>query len=129
MSTEFYWVAVALVTVISAARLTRLATVDKFPPIKKVRDKYEDRADGTGWDLLTMCGYCFSFWATLLVVLWGWLSGVYGISPFDSTDDTAAHIWWFANGVLAASYLAAVFMAHDGDLNDEQTVVLKEDES
>lgn len=101
MST-FEWVAVAIVTILSSARLTRLLTIDKFPPIKWVRDKYEARTDGSDWQLLTMCGYCMSFWTTLAVVLWGWLSGFH-------------EAWWVVNSILAAAYAAAVFMAHDGD--------------
>lgn len=72
--TDFQWVAVAIVTALSSARLTRLVTVDTFPPVKAVRDWFEEKTDGSGWQILTMCGYCFSFWATLLVVLTGWAS-------------------------------------------------------
>lgn len=104
--TDFQWVAVAIVTVLSSARLTRLVTVDTFPPVKAVRDWFEEKTDGSGWQTLTMCGYCFSFWATLLVVLTGWASDWH----------TA---WWLVNGVLAASYAAAVFMAFDGDKADD----------
>lgn len=115
MITEFYWLAVALTTVVSASRLTRLATVDKFPPVRWARDKYADATDGTGWQLLLFCGYCFSFWATALVVLWGCLSGVYDVSG----NGTPATVWWIVNGILAASYLAAILMAHDGDDGDD----------
>lgn len=108
MST-FEWVAVAIVTVLSSARLTRLATVDKFPPIKWLREKYENKTDGTDWQMLTLCGYCFSFWATALVLLTGYLSGWQG---------TWGTVWWLVNGTFGASYAAAVFMAYDGDMNN-----------
>lgn len=113
MSTEFYWLAVALTTVVSASRLTRLATVDKFPPVKSLRTRYENATDGSDWQWLTMCGYCFSFWATVLIVAWGWLSGVYGFSRSESAT-VSEQVWWLFNGTFAASYLAAVFMAYDG---------------
>lgn len=116
MSTEFYWVAVVVTTIISASRLTRLVTVDKFPPMKWVRDKYADATDGSDWQWLMFCGYCFGFWAALGVVVWGYFSGVYA-PAFD--DTLAARIWWAINGVLAVAYLAAVFMAHDGDDGDD----------
>jgi hypothetical protein len=110
VSNEFHWIAVAAVTVLSAARLTRLATVDKFPPSVWVRDKYADFTDKTprriGWQLLLYCGYCFSFWATLLVVLAGWLSEWH-------------EAWWVVNCIFGGSYLAAIVMAHDGDDGDE----------
>jgi len=113
MSPEFYWVAVVATTVISASRLTRLATVDKLPPVKTVREWYEDRTDGSDWQWLTMCGYCFGFWAALGVVVWGLLAGVYDSTPSGYGDDSFV-AWWIFNGLLAVAYLAAVFMAHDG---------------
>lgn len=119
MSNEFYWVAVALTTIVSAARLTRLATVDKFPPVKAVRDWYENKTDGSDWQWLTLCGYCFSFWATLVIVGWGWLAGVYGNSPFYSSDSLSATWWWMFNGLFAASYLAAIVMANDGATGED----------
>ncbi len=99
---EFELVAIAVVTVLSSARLTRLATVDKFPPVKWFRDRYEKATEDSGWDLLTMCGYCFSFWATAVVVAAGYLSEFH-------------EVWWLVNGTLAASYAAAIVMANDGD--------------
>lgn len=103
---SLYWAAVALVTITSAARITRLVTVDKFPPIKWARDKFEDATDGSGWQMLTLCGYCFSFWAALAVVLSGYYSDWH-------------ELWWLINGTFGASYLAAILMAFDGDTNDD----------
>lgn len=102
----FMWVAVALVVVLSSARLTRLLVNDKFPPILWVRNKYEDATDGSGWQRLTMCPYCMSFWITLTVVLWGWL-----------TDWQTA--WWVVNSIFAASYLAAIVVIYDGDEDED----------
>lgn len=102
----FEWVAVALVVVTSSARLTRLATVDKFPPVKWLREKYEDATDGTDWIWLALCGYCFSFWATLAVVLTGYFSDWH-------------EVWWLINATFGASYLAAILMANDGDMGDD----------
>jgi len=102
LSPEFFWVAVALVTVTSAARLTRLVTFDHFPPVKWLRNKYAAKTDGSDWQLLAYCGYCASFWVTLVVVAWGW-----------ATDWQTA--WWLVNGVLGASYDAAILMTNDGE--------------
>lgn len=115
MITEFYWTAVAVVTIISAARLTRLAVYDKFPPAQWVRNKYLDAVDGSGWALLALCGFCMSFWVTALIIGWGWLSGVYGDGLGRPENHTAFLIWWAVNGTLAASYLAATYIANDGD--------------
>lgn len=104
--TDFEWVAVAVVTVMSAARLTRLATYDSFPPTAWLRDKYADATDGTKWQILAYCPYCASFWLTLLVVGSGWLSDWH----------TA---WWLFNATMGASYLAAIAMVLDQDEDDD----------
>lgn len=116
MNDEFYWVAVVATTIISASRLTRLATVDKFPPIAWLRNKYADFTDGTDWQWLMFCGYCFSFWATLGVITWAYFAGVFAPG---ATAEVWTRVWWLVNGTFAASYLAAVFMAHDGDDGDD----------
>lgn len=103
---EFEWVAVALVVVLSSARLTRLLTVDKFPPTRWLRDTYANITDGSGWQLLFFCGYCMSFWMTVLVLGTGYASDWHTY-------------WWLVNGTLGGSYLAAIVMAHDGDDGDD----------
>jgi hypothetical protein len=120
VSTEFYWVAVVLTTVISASRFTRLATVDKFPPVKAIRNWYEDKTDGSDWQWLTLCGYCFSFWATWPIVVWGLLAGVYAAPETNRYDDIAFTAWWIFNGVFAMTYLAGVFMAYDGSDGEDE---------
>ena len=100
--TNFEWIAVAVVTVMSAARLTRLATFDSFPPVAWLRDKYADATDGTKWQILAFCPYCASFWITLAVVLSGYYSDFH-------------EAWWLINSILGASYLAAIVQVHDGD--------------
>lgn len=100
--TNFEWIAVAVVTVMSAARLTRLATFDSFPPVAWLRDKYADATDGTKWQILAFCPYCASFWITLAVVLSGYYSDFH-------------EVWWLINSILGASYLAAIVQVHDGD--------------
>lgn len=120
MSTEFYWLAVALVTIISAARITRVVTFDAFPPARWLRDVWGDAMDAhdltRGWAVLPFCQWCFSFWATLFVVTWADLSGVFdGEAITDS--DLWAQFWWIMNGTMAASYLAAIFMTNDTDVS------------
>lgn len=114
---EFYWVAVAVTTIMGASRLTRLATWDKFPPVSWLRDKYADATDGNGWQLLAFCGYCASFWITAIIVAWGWLAGVY---DGGYGDTVAEDIWWLTFATLGASYAAAIVMANDGDEGEEE---------
>ena len=102
MSVEFYWTAVAVTSVLSAARITRLFTWDDFPPTVWLREKYKDLTNEGPWALLLYCGYCFGFWAALGVVSWGYLV------QFDTA-------WWLVNGVLSVAYLAAIVMSFDGD--------------
>lgn len=104
------WVGVALVIVLSAARMTRLWTYDDFPPVKAIRhgvfNFMAKRKWLRSWTPLTYCPYCVSFWITLAVVLSGWLSDW--------------HIaWWVFNGSMGLSYLSAILTAHDGDDEDE----------
>ncbi|MBC7630316.1 hypothetical protein [Aeromicrobium sp.] len=125
MSTEFYLIAVALVTVLSASRLTRLAVHDDFPPVRFFRDKMYDLLDGgvrrRQWQIITWCGYCASFWLTMAVVAWADLSGIFdGYQVVEGQDLSLwQQAWWFVNGTLAASYAAAILMANDGDNGDE----------
>jgi hypothetical protein len=109
MST-FHQIAIAIIIVISSARLTRIGVYDGFPPVKWVRDKVFDWTDKNdrrrGWQAITWCSYCFSFWPTLVVVLSGYYSNW--------------HLaWWIINGSLAASYLAAIFVVKDREPSDE----------
>lgn len=114
MSVEYYWAAVAAVAIMSGARLSRLLTFDSFPPIKWVRDKYEDATDGSDWQMLTMCGYCISFWLVGALVGWAWLVGVLDGVPTAAMSD-AEQLWWIVNGALGGSYLSAIVMKFDGD--------------
>lgn len=109
---EFYLIAVVLVTIVSSARLTRLAVYDDLPPVAWVRARFEVRTEGSDWQLLAKCGFCMSFWVTLGVVVWGLLAHVYGHPPNHSIH---TQVWWIVNGILAASYLAAMTIARDGD--------------
>lgn len=106
MSTEFYWIAIAFVTVLSAARLTRLAVADDFPPVKFFRDRIYDFLDRTDrrrqWQIITWCGYCAAFWLTAPVVAWGYL-----------TDWQTA--WWLFNGAMGGSYIASLIVVNDKD--------------
>lgn len=103
MAIEFSLVCAVIVGILSSARITRLITQDVFPPIVWIRIKWDewiedhDKAD---WGKLLHCHWCFSFWATSAVVLWGWMSDL--------------HIsWWIVNLTLAMSYVAAMVVERD----------------
>lgn len=98
---EFTWVAVALVSITSTARLTRLLTWDTYPPVVAIR-MWWDNHTPEAWNELVHCGYCASMYIAPAVVLSGYF-----------TDWHTA--WWLVNGTLGAAYLGAITMAYDGD--------------
>jgi hypothetical protein len=101
MST-FAWVAVAILTIGSAARITRLITFDVYPPSVWLRTKWQNLTNDNSWTPLLTCPYCFAPYAAAGVLLWGYLSDFH--EP-----------WWWANGWLTAAYLAAILVRFDGD--------------
>jgi len=117
MSLEFYWIAVVATTILSAARLSRLAVIDKFPPVKFLRDRYEAKTDGSDWQWLTICAFCMAPWMMLFTFGTGLLAHVYGHPP--NNYDTGYLIWWLFNGWLAMSYLAASYVARDGAVDED----------
>lgn len=119
VSPEFYWIAVVLVTIVSAARLSRLLVIDKFPPIKRVRTWYEDKTDGSDWQWLALCAFCMAPWVMVFVFGTGLAAGVYG-DPLGRPEDHWAFLaWWLFNGWMAMSYLAASYVARDGAVGED----------
>lgn len=96
----FVLLAAVVVGIFSSGRLTRLITQDSFPPSVWLRTKWDDRTDGTQWNVLFHCHWCMSMWTTTFVGLWGWLSNL----------DTA---WWVFNGLVGASYVVAMIVERD----------------
>jgi hypothetical protein len=98
----FDYILAALIGTLSAARITRLITWDKFPPSVRIRMLW-DRLTGDGeWSLLFHCPWCMGFWVTGGVALWGHLSG------YDFW-------WWTVNSIFGLSYVAAMIVIRDGD--------------
>lgn len=104
--TDFQWVAIAVVAVVSTARIGRLLVHDHWPPVAWLRRTWDrfvpERTDKDGWNLLLHCHYCLCFWIAIGVVLWGYF-----------TDWNL--VWWLVNGSLAAAYAAAILVTYDGD--------------
>lgn len=104
--TDFQWIAIAVVTVLSVARITRLVTWDSFPPSAWLRARWDTITHDGSWSILAHCGYCFAVWAAFGVVLWGY---------WCDWDGAWGTVWWIVNGSLAASYVGAIVMSFDGD--------------
>ena len=105
--TEFEWVAASLIAVVSAARINRLVVWDSYPPSAWLRSKWDALTHDGDWSVLAHCGYCFGMYAALVVV--GWLVADLKLG------DGVHWSWWAFNGWLAASYVAAIVMAYDGE--------------
>lgn len=101
MST-FEWIAMAVLTVGSTARITRLITFDSYPPAVWLRTKWRALTKDGEWSVLMECPYCFAPYAGAGVLLWGYLSDFH--EP-----------WWWVTGWLTAAYLASVWVIFDGD--------------
>lgn len=115
--TDLHWLAFAVVTVLSGARLTRLLTHDSFPPAVWLRDKWFDLTDRNDslrkWQVLFFCPYCMSFWATGSVLLWGW----WAMTSASGDHQTA---WWLINGALGLAYVSAIMVVFDGDDSESE---------
>lgn len=94
------WILAFIVGSLSAGRLTRLLVQDSFPPAVWLRTKWLDKFDDTQWGVLFECHWCMSFWMTLPIGLWGWLSNLHAS-------------WWVVNGILAATYVSAIIVERD----------------
>jgi hypothetical protein len=93
------WVAAVVVAILSVARLTKLFTEDTWPPAAYVRNKWVAwRQDE--WGELFVCPFCMAPWVAVLVLFTGWASGLHPV-------------WWWFNGWLAVSYVAAIVVARD----------------
>lgn len=103
---NFQWVAIAAISILSTARIIRLITWDSFPPSIWLRMKWDQITRDGSWSLLAHCGYCLGVWVAFGVVLWGYWS---------DWDGPWGTLWWIVNGSLSVAYLGAIVMIHDGD--------------
>jgi hypothetical protein len=102
----FYWIAVAIIAIGSAARLTRLVVHDDFPPMRWFRDWVLDKFEPSPWTLLVICPFCVSFWITLVI---------FGLAPsvVENYGEPWSILWWWVNGSLAASYVVGEVVFRD----------------
>lgn len=92
------------VAVLGVGRFTRVVVHDDFPPTKWWREAWTKLTDGTGWQSLFSCPWCFSFWAALACIGW-WIGGLY--VPW------LAWAWWIWWGALAVAYVATMIYERD----------------
>lgn len=94
------WIVAFVVGTLSAGRITRLIVHDDFPPIVWLRIKWDNKTDGSGWNKLLHCHWCFSMWAVVPIGLWAWLSNLHTS-------------WWVFNALMAAAYVAPMIVERD----------------
>lgn len=101
-----WWVAVlaVIITVIGAARLTRLVTYDDYPPAIAARIWWDTVTKDGPWSKLAHCPWCFGPWATLAAILSFLVSFA---APW------LGWAWWVFWGWLALSYLTSQYVFFD----------------
>lgn len=93
-----------LVAVLGVGRFTRVVVYDDFPPTKWWRQKWVDWLDGTGWQTLFSCWWCFGFWASAGCVGW-WIWGLH--------VEWIGWAWWVFWGSFALGYLVPMLIVRD----------------
>lgn len=99
------WIAIGVVGILSAARISRLVTVDDWPPTVWLRIKWDTLTRDGAWSNLVHCPYCFAPYSWAFVLAWGII--------FDWPT-----LWWIFNSWLAGAYVAAIVQANDGPRDD-----------
>lgn len=94
------WALAFVVGTLSAGRITRLIVHDEFPPSVWLRIKWDDKTHSSSWNKLLHCHWCLSFWITLPLGLWAWLSDLHTS-------------WWVFNVIMAAAYVAPMIVERD----------------
>ena len=92
---------VTLLIVLGSARIVRLIAFDSYPPSTWLRIQWDNRVTGE-WNSLIHCAYCLAPYIVLVNLAVGMLSNWF-IG------------WVIINVWLAASYLASIVVAYDGD--------------
>lgn len=102
-----FWANLLLATavyVLGSARITRLFVHDIYPPVAWIRMKWDDLTDGSGWNALFHCHWCFAPYVTVVTA---------AVFALGLVVPWVAWTWWIGMGILSASYLAAMVVERD----------------
>lgn len=105
-----WWTAIAaiIVTVVGAARLTRILTYDAYPPAMKVRIWWDTVTKDGPWAKLAHCPWCAGPWFTLIAIVSFLVAALaYRDIPF------LIWAWWFFWGWLTLSYWTSQYVHFD----------------
>lgn len=95
----------ALLTM-ATARVVRAITFDDFPPAAKLRDWWDGKTIGSGWNELFHCAYCMGVWVALPAVVLA-VGVTFGWGVFL----TVGGVFWALCGWLAVGYLSGIIVA------------------
>jgi hypothetical protein len=103
---ELAFILAVIVGVLAVTRAVRLVVDDDWPPIKRAREWYDDRAS-VDWQPLVECPWCVSVYFALPAVLWfasliAWPGAEWN-----------HWLWWIVNGWLAVAWMTAFLCVRD----------------
>jgi hypothetical protein len=101
-----WWAAIlaVLVGVIGAARLTRVLTIDDYPPSIAIRVWWQGVTKDGDWAKLVTCPWCAGPWITLIMIISFLVSFLHPVLGW---------AWWIFWGWLALSYLTSQYVYFD----------------
>lgn len=95
-----------VVGVLAVARVVRLVVDDDWPPVKRAREWFTERAS-VDWQPLVECPFCVSVYVALPAVAW------FSTLVAWPDADWNLWLWWVANGWMALAYAAAMINVRD----------------
>ena len=101
-----WWQAIlaVIVGVVGAARLTRVITIDDYPPSMALRIWWDTVTNDGVWAKLVHCPWCMGPWITLIALLSFLVSF---LAPWLGIG------WWIFWGWLALSYWTSQYVYFD----------------
>lgn len=103
---ELVFVLAVIVGLLAVARIVRLVVDDDWPPVKRGREWFVERAS-VDWQPLVECPFCVSIYFALPAVLW-----FASLIAWPGADWNH-WLWWIVNGWLAVAYVAAMVNLRD----------------
>ena len=104
MNVLLHPIALALIGIVSTARMARLLTFDDFPPAAWFRLKFASLL-GSKWENLAVCPFCIAPY--LMAVQIAWFLALY------RHHDAFIWFWLVPNLWWAGSYVASIVVAYD----------------
>ncbi|HEY6416842.1 MAG TPA: hypothetical protein VIX41_11405 [Acidimicrobiales bacterium] len=95
-----------VVGTLAVARVVRLIVDDEWPPVKRAREWYVDRAS-VDWQPLVECPWCVSVYFALPAVLW--FASLFAWPGANWNE----YLWWIVNGWMALSWIVAFLCLRD----------------